>query len=441
MEQQLLKQELRRQRKEIQLNKEMLCRQEKQKRREMQQELEKQQRLKKEERRQQLEIKRHNNQSQKQNATPATNDFTVAPTESVKDSAPCHSLDDLTEKQMCAEEDASIKTLKAEEELQADFQKTNEGLIVKVDNLLEDPTWITNVAHKLPVVEVSDTKNLTAPQDTVGDIKHLENSENSCTLNNNFENKTSCENHESTIRGLLEEIDNMRAKFTNLQTDIDLNVMVNEVRAECEINGREAIEKLKVDHETEVRNLHIYYNSKLNELHLNHGMVIDNLQRNHEVVVCNLRNLNYSQGVRQEAALRSMRELKDKTRQEHQQEIQDMHDKYDNMIREYEITIKSLIEEKELLCKKYEKVVRDLREVNKVLRLDIVATMKGLRVEHETAIKMLRKEYDSPVEMPNPDLTKQNGIISTEVEGLQRKLVEEEQQRTIITTVSTSYNT
>jgi len=46
--------------------------------------------------------------------------------------------------------------------------------------------------------------------------------------------------------------------------------MVNEVRTECEVNAREAIDKLRVYHE--VRNLHMYYNSKINELNLNHGV-------------------------------------------------------------------------------------------------------------------------------------------------------------------------
>lgn len=57
--------------------------------------------------------------------------------------------------------------------------------------------------------------------------------------------------------------------------------------------------------------------------------MMNNLQRNHEGLVCNLCNLNYSQGVRQVAALQSMRELKEKTRKEHQQEIQTIREKYD----------------------------------------------------------------------------------------------------------------
>ncbi|KAL5236543.1 hypothetical protein ACI65C_003953 [Semiaphis heraclei] len=421
LEQQLMRQELRRQRKEIQLNKEMLHRQEKQKRREKQQELEEQQRLKKEEKRQQLERKRHDIQSQKHNATPATNDIVDVSTESVKESIPYHSLQDnmakvdVTKKQMFAEEDKV---------LQADSQKPNEALIVKVGNLLQAPIRITRAAHELPVVEVTHTKDLTALPDSVRDTKHLESSEKSASKN--FENETFCEKHELTIRSLREEIDNMREKLMNIRTDIDLNVIVNEVRTECEINGREAIEKLKVEHEAEVKNLQMYYNSNINEIHLNHGTMMNDLQRNHEGLVYNLRNLNYSQGVRQEAALQSMRELKEKTRKEHQQEIQQIREKYDN-------TIKRLIEEKELLCNKHKKVVQNLRDINQDLRLKIVATMRGLRAEHETAIKVLRREYDSLVEMPIPNLIKQIGIVSTEVEGLQRKLVEEEQQHTIIT--------
>lgn len=102
---------------------------------------------------------------------------------------------------------------------------------------------------------------------------------------------------------------------------------------------------------------------------MNHGMTVDALQRNHEILICHLRNLNYSQGIRQEAALRSMRELKDKLLQEHQQEIHDMRIKYDDMIKEHEIAIKSLIKEKELLCIEHEKVVRDFRETNQVMRI------------------------------------------------------------------------
>lgn len=58
----------------------------------------------------------------------------------------------------------------------------------------------------------------------------------------------------------------------------------------------------------------MYYNSKINEIRFNYGVMMNNLQRNHEGLVCNLRNLNYSQGVRQEVAMQSMRELKEKTR-------------------------------------------------------------------------------------------------------------------------------
>lgn len=131
VEQQLLRQELRQQRKKIQLNTEMLQRQEKQKRRERQQELERQQRLKKEENRQQLELRRHDNLSLQQNTATASNDIAVALNKSVKtmsiinNQLPCHSIPniqnevDVTKKQMCAEYDVSVKTLRAEHDKDA----------------------------------------------------------------------------------------------------------------------------------------------------------------------------------------------------------------------------------------------------------------------------------------------------------------------------------
>lgn len=154
-----------------------------------------------------MERKRHDNQSQKHKDTPVTNDIAVDPAESVKQSAPGHSLQDnltkvdVTKKQVCAEEYALVKTLRAEEDkvLQADSQKPNETLNVKVDNLLQASARITIVAHEPPVVEVTHIKDLIALRDSLGDSKHLECPEKRASKN--FDNETFCEKHDSTIRG------------------------------------------------------------------------------------------------------------------------------------------------------------------------------------------------------------------------------------------------
>ncbi|XP_022169993.1 trichohyalin-like [Myzus persicae] len=433
LEQQLLKGELRRQRQEIQLNKEMIQRQEKQKRREKQQELEKQQILKKEEKRQQLERRRLDKLSQRQTATPATNDIASASTKSVKaesiiyNQPPGHSLEnnktevDVTNKQICAENDVLLKSSQAVEDKAMEDQEMNQHLRVELDNVPQTlTTQITSFAHEIDESDVvEDTINrphiedLKALLDSVRDLKFLECSEKN--VNCDFKNEQLCEKHDTAISSLRKEFDDILAKYTNVWTDIDFDVMVDEVRVECENDSLQVIEKLKKDHEEEVKNLHIYYSSRIHDIHVNNQTLINTIQRSHDSSVFHLRNLNYNQGVRQEAALRSMRELKEKTRKEH------------------EIAIKGLIEEKELLCTEHERVVRELQEINQSLRMEIETITKiHLPSKCETVIKMVRNKDDSLVVITSPDLTLQNGTVPTEVERLQCQLAGEDQQRSIV---------
>ncbi|KAL4100907.1 hypothetical protein QTP88_020932 [Uroleucon formosanum] len=218
--------------------------------------------------------------------------------------------------------------------------------------------------------------------------------------------------------------------------------------AAVKINEREAIEKLQVEHEAivldlqmqhqaEVKNLHLYYEFRIGELHMNHGMMVSTLQRNHEILVGHLRSLNYTQGIRQEAALRDMRELKNKTLKDHLQEIQSMRLKYDNKLKEYEIAMKGLIEENELLRTEHESVLLDLRETTKVFKVNMKASMECLVTESNAAMEMLRNENRPKMKISSPFLTKQ---YETKVEGIRRKLAEKKQQRSIIATHLRSTN-
>ncbi|KAL4101186.1 hypothetical protein QTP88_021206 [Uroleucon formosanum] len=212
--------------------------------------------------------------------------------------------------------------------------------------------------------------------------------------------------------------------------------------AAVKTNEREAIEKLQVEHvaivldlqtqhEAEVRNLHLYYEFRIGELHMDHAMMVSTLQRNHEILVGHLRDLNYTQGIRQEAALRSVRELKNKTIKDHLQEIQSMRLKYDNKLKEYEIPMKGLNEENELFRTEHESVVLDLRGTSKVFKVNMKASMECLPTESNAAMEMLRYEFKSKIKISSPFLTKQN---ETRVEGIRRKLAEKKQQRSIIAT-------
>jgi len=200
--------------------------------------------------------------------------------------------------------------------------------------------------------------------------------------------------------------ENGDAVNTNRQEEID------KLQAEYEAK----VLNLQIDHEVEMRNIHIYYESRIGELQINHGMIVDNLQRNHETVVNHLRSLNFYQGIRQEAALKSMRELKDQMRKDHDQEMQRMHLKYDNLVKQHEIEINSLEEEINLLCTEQESVLRGLQGTTQAFNENLKSSMNDYLNESNSVIKFFRNFYDySPMELSSTYL-KQN---RTEVEGLQ----------------------
>jgi len=160
-------------------------------------------------------------------------------------------------------------------------------------------------------------------------------------------------------------------------------------------------------------------------------MTVDNLQRDHEILVHHLRSLNYQQGIRQEAALKGMRELKDQMRKNHDQELQRMRLEYDNLVKEHEIEINSLVEENKLLYTEHESVLRDLQGTTQVFKENMKSSMSDILTDSDAMIKLLRNVYNnSSLELSSTN-PKQN---ETEVDGLQ--LAEES---TIIAAVS-AYN-
>lgn len=84
------------------------------------------------------------------------------------------------------------------------------------------------------------------------------------------------------------------------------------------------------EHEATISFLHQHYKTEIHQLKMHFEMTSYAIQKSHEMWVHNLRGLNFFQGLRQEAALKSMRELRDKTRKDHLKEIQDIRLQYDS---------------------------------------------------------------------------------------------------------------
>eukprot|EP00102_Acyrthosiphon_pisum_P026288 XP_016663498.1 PREDICTED: uncharacterized protein LOC107884909 isoform X2 [Acyrthosiphon pisum] len=211
--------------------------------------------------------------------------------------------------------------------------------------------------------------------------------------------------------------------------------------AEVNTSRQEEIDKLRAEHEAmvlnlkfehamEIRNMHIYYESRIGELQIQHGMMVNDIYRDYDMFVDHLRSLNYNQGIRQEAALKSMRELKDQMRKDHFQEVQCMRLKYDNLVKEHKIEINGIVEENKLICAEYESIIRNMRDETKVLKENINISTNYYLTNNDAIIENLRNVYNSSSLELSSTYPKQNG---TEVEGLQ--LVEE---ATIIAALQTT---
>ncbi|CAI6357738.1 unnamed protein product [Macrosiphum euphorbiae] len=202
-------------------------------------------------------------------------------------------------------------------------------------------------------------------------------------------------------------------RCTENGVEVNMKEEIDKLRAEHEA----MVLNLQLDHDAEVRNIHIFYESRIGELQINHGMTVDNLQRDHESLVFHLRSLNFEQGIRQEAALRSMRDLKDKMRRDHDEEVQRMRLQYDNLVRKYTIEINSLVEENKLLCSEHESVLRALHGTTQVFKENMKSsTNSNILAESGAMIKRLQSMYKNSSLELSSTYPEQNG---TEVEGLQ----------------------
>ncbi|XP_060859276.1 uncharacterized protein LOC132936552 [Metopolophium dirhodum] len=236
--------------------------------------------------------------------------------------------------------------------------------------------------------------------------ENVENNPQTSSFSICADNKKDTKAGVSNMKKQLRCTENGDAVNTNRQEEID------QLRAEHEAT----VLNLQIDHEVQMRNLQIYFQSKIGELEINHGVMVDNLQRSHETLVQHLRNLNYYQGIRQEAALKSMRELKDQMRKDHDQEVQCMQLKFNNLVKQHEIEINDLVEENNLLCTDQESVLRGLRQTTRVFKENMKSSIINYLNDSGGVTELFRDFYNySSLELSSTYL-KQN---RTEVEGLQ----------------------
>lgn len=394
-----------------------LERQQEQKKQEEQKKLEKQQQkpknqqqLKKkrpQEKPQQPNKQQHDNLLQQEIITPTNNDITATLTKLPKtvllnEQPACQScqLNDkksevnVTKELLCIKNESLIKSfladcdkeLNAERDVQLDEMQNLENLTAS-----QGTQGFPNM-----VVEASRIKNHCSTTDFDKDNKKLEHLEIENATKDIHENEKRCKKHDTMIKDLREENQNMRAQYElsmkNNWSDGEFKIVLEGVRAEIEMKRLNAIKKLvddhqvmleqlKMEHDAEVNGLHIYYQSVLNNIQMNHNMMVGAIHMKHEKIIENLKNINYDQGQRYETAIQSMRQDKVKIGKEHQTELRALREKYDSMSKDHEIAMSYLIEEKELFRAEHEKIVQEMSEKNEDQHrttIKTVSTLNGL---------------------------------------------------------------
>uniref|UniRef100_A0A2S2NWA3 Uncharacterized protein n=1 Tax=Schizaphis graminum TaxID=13262 RepID=A0A2S2NWA3_SCHGA len=366
-----------------------------------------QQQLKKkqpQEKQQQPNKQRHDNPLQQKIITPTINDITATLTKSPKTSVllneqPACQLNDkksevnVTKELLCIKNESSIKSflvdcdheLNAERNVQLDEMQSLENLTASQG---------TQGFHDV-VVEATCIKNYCSTTYSVKDSEKLEHLEIENVTKDIHENEKRCKEHDTMIKDLREENNNIRAQYElsmkNNWSDSEFKIVLEGVRAEIEMKRLDAIKtlvddhqvllgELKTEHDAEVNGLHVYYQSIISNIQMNHDIAIGAIHMKHEKIINNLRNINYDQSQRYETAMQSMRQVKVQMSKEHQTEVRALREKYENTVKDHEIAMSYLIEEKELLRAEHEKVVQEMSEKNED--------------QHHTTIKTIINGHD-----------------------------------------------
>ncbi|XP_026818108.1 trichohyalin-like [Rhopalosiphum maidis] len=356
---------------------------------------------------------KHDNPLQQEIITPTNNNITATLTKLPKTSVLLNEqptfqsfqLNDkksevnITKELLCIKNESSIKSFLADCDKELNAERD-----VQLDEMqnLENLTTSEDAQGFNDHVEASRIKNHCSTTDFDKNNKKLElleienaTKDNEYLDNDIHENENRCKEHDTIIKDLREENENMRAQYELLMknnwSDSEFKIVLEGVRAEIEMNRLDEIKKLvddhqvmleelKTEHDAEVNGLHIYYQSILNNIQMNHDIVVGAIHMKHEKIIKNLRTINYDQSQRYETAMQSMRQVKKKMSKEHQTEVRALREKYESTVKDHEIAMSYLIKEKELLRAEHEKVVQEMSEKNED--------------QHHTTIKTITNGHD-----------------------------------------------